>query len=134
MIEALREAVAQEFPFPDTGDLRKDIRVQLRNSIKFLTGRRGRIFKGFIAAAQSDTEVAEAFEIVWRKPRRAAAKAILEHHRGRSLRENTNLELVMDILYAPLYYRLLIAHLPLSEKYADALTDFAVAAIAKKRW
>src|SRR2546421_7882984 len=103
LMEALREAVAQEFPFPDTGDLRKDVRIQLRNFIKFLTGRRGRIFRAFVAAAQSDTEVAGAFEIVWRKPRRAAAKAILEHHRGRSLRENTDLDLVMDVLYGPLY-------------------------------
>jgi AcrR family transcriptional regulator len=132
LIEALREAVAQELPFPDTGDLREDIRVQLRNFIKLLTGRRGRIFKAFIAAAQSDAEVADTFEIVWRKPRRGTAKTILEHHRGRSLRENTDLDLVMDVLYGPLYYRLLVGHLPLSEKYADALTDFVVAAIAKK--
>ena len=132
LMEALREAVAQELPFPDTGDLRKDVRIQLRNFTKLLTGRRGRIFKAFIAAAQSDTEVAEAFDVVWRKPRRATAKAILEHYRGRSLRENTDLELVMDVLYGPLYYRLLIAHLPISEKYADALADFVVAAISKK--
>src|SRR3954451_23694395 len=37
LIEALREAVAQELPFPDTCDLREDIRVQLRNFIKLLT-------------------------------------------------------------------------------------------------
>jgi AcrR family transcriptional regulator len=30
MIEALREAVAQELPLPDTGDLYEDIRLQLR--------------------------------------------------------------------------------------------------------
>jgi AcrR family transcriptional regulator len=131
LIEALREAVAQELPFPNTGNLREDIRVQLRNFIKLLTGRRGRIFKAFIAAAQSDPEVAQVFERVWRKPRRAAAKAVLEHHRGSDLRENTDLDLAMDVLYGPLYYRLLVGHLPLSEKYAEALTDFVIAAIGK---
>src|SRR5438309_8399521 len=58
LLEALREAVAQELPFPDTGNLREDIRVQLRNFVKLLTGRRGRVFKAFVAAAQSDPEVA----------------------------------------------------------------------------
>lgn len=131
LIEALREEVAQELPFPDTGNLREDIRLQLRNFVKLLTGRRARIFKAFIAAAQSDAEVAQTFEAVWRNPRRAAAKAGLERHRGHELRENTDLDLVMDVLYGPLYYHLLVGLGPLSERYADALADFIVAAISK---
>ena len=54
MLEALREAVAQELPFPDSGSLQGDIRIQLRNFAKLLSGPRGRVFQGIIAAAQSD--------------------------------------------------------------------------------
>src|ERR1700739_2870432 len=36
LLEALREAVAQELPFPDTGDVHEDIRLQLRNFIKLV--------------------------------------------------------------------------------------------------
>jgi AcrR family transcriptional regulator len=132
LIEALREAVAQELPFPNTGDLREDIRLQLRNFVKLLTGRRGRILKAFIAAAQSDPEIAQTFEAVWRNPRRATAKAALERHRGGQLCENTDLDLVLDVLYGPLYYRLLVGFGSLSERYADALADLIVAAIAKR--
>ena len=131
LIEALREAVAQELPFPQTGDLRRDIQLQLRNFVKLLTGRRGRIFKAFIAAAQTDPEVAATFETVWRTPRRATAKAGLELHRGRDMREDANLDLVMDVLYGPMYYRLLVGHEPLSEQYADELTELVVAALVK---
>jgi AcrR family transcriptional regulator len=132
LLEALREAVAQELPYPHTGDLRQDLRVQLRNFIKVFAGRRGRTFKAFIAAAQTDAQVAKTFEMVWRRPIRAAARAVLENHRGNSLQENTDLDLVMDALYGPLYYQLLVGQLPLSEKYADALTDFVIAAITNK--
>src|SRR5579875_2792095 len=83
LIEALREAVAQETPMPETGSLSEDIRIQLRNFVKLLTGRRGRIFKAFVAAAQNDPEVAETFRAVWIVPRRTIAKAALERHRGR---------------------------------------------------
>ena len=131
LLEALREAVAQELPFPDTGNLREDIRVQLRNFVKLLTGRRGRVFKAFVAAAQSDPEVAQAFESVWRKPRRATAKAGFERHRGGEMRADSDLDLVLDVLYGPLYYRLLFGHGCLSEKYTNALADLIVAAIAK---
>jgi len=131
LIEALRENVAQEMPFPDTGDLREDIRLQLRNFIRLLNGPHGRIFKAFVAAAQSDPEVAEAFKTVWVRPRRMDAKQVLEHHRGNSLREDADLDLVMDALYGPLYYRLLIGHGCLSEVYTDALTDLVLASILK---
>jgi hypothetical protein len=116
-------------PFPDTGDLREDIRLQLRNFIRLLNGPRGRIFKAFVAAAQSDPEVAEAFKTVWVRPRRADAIEVLEHHRGASLRDDADLDLVMDALYGPLYYRLLIGHGCMSETYTDTLTDLVLASI-----
>jgi AcrR family transcriptional regulator len=134
LIEALREAVAQELPFPDTGDLRQDIRLQLRNFIKLLTGRRGRIFKAFIAAAQSDPEVAQTFEAVWRHPRRASAKVALEQHRGQALREDVDLDVVMDALYGPVYYRLLVGRGTLSERYADSISDIVLDGIVNRSY
>src|SRR5579884_3541791 len=97
LIEALREAVAQELPFPDTGDLHEDLRLQLRNFVKLLTGPRGRTFKAFIAAAQTDAEVADAFRTVWLKPRRATTKLLLERHKDQGrLPPETDLDLAID--------------------------------------
>lgn len=132
LMEALREAVAQETPFPNTGSLREDIRVQLRNFIKLLTGRRGRIFKAFVAAAQNDAEVAETFRRVWMVPRRAAAKAGLERHRCHELRDDADLDLLLDALYGPLYFRLLAGHRPLTEKFADALAEVVLEGIRRR--
>lgn len=132
LIEALREAVAQETPFPKTGTLREDIRMQLRNFVKLLTGRRGRIFKAFVAAAQNDPEVAETFRRVWMGPRRTAAKAALERHRGRELRDDADLELLMDALYGPVYFLLLAGHRALTEKFADSLALVVLEGIRKR--
>jgi AcrR family transcriptional regulator len=132
LIEALREAVGQELPFPKTGDLHEDLRLQLRNFITLLTGRWGRIFKAFIAAAQSDPEIAETFRSTWIGPRRADAKAGLERYRGNELREDAELELVMDALYGPVYYRLLAGHAPLSTEYTDELAEIVLEGIRKR--
>lgn len=132
LMEALREAVAQESPFPDTGSLREDIRIQLRNFVKLLTGRRGRIFKAFVAAAQNDPEVAETFRAVWIAPRRAIAKAALERHRGREMRVDVDVDLLMDAIYGPLYFRLLAGHRALTEKFTDELTDVVLEGIGKR--
>jgi AcrR family transcriptional regulator len=128
LLEALRDVVAQELPFPDTGDLEEDVRQQLRNFVKLLTGRRGGVMRSFIAAAQNDTEVADAFRNVWVIPRRAAARAVLEKHQqeGR-LPPEMDLELFMDVLYGPLYYRLLAGHGGLSAAYADEITESVLA-------
>lgn len=126
LVEAFREAVAQELPFPDTGNLRDDIRLQLQNFITLLTGRHGRIFTAFVAAAQSDPEVAETFQRVWREPRRAAFKAGLERHRGKQMRQDADLEMVLDALYGPLYYRLLTGNKKFADGYAEALTDLVL--------
>ncbi|HTW32240.1 MAG TPA: TetR/AcrR family transcriptional regulator [Candidatus Sulfotelmatobacter sp.] len=132
LIEALREAVAQELPFPDTGDLREDIRQNLHNFIKLLAGRRGRIFTAFVAAAQSDPEVAETFQRVWREPRRKYLISLLERHRGKQMCQDADLEMVLDALYGPLYYRLLTGNRKFREGYADALTDIVLQGIANR--
>jgi len=130
MLEALRESVAQELPFPDSGSLKEDIRIQLQNFVKLLTSPRGRVFKGMIAAAQSDPKVAEAFLSIWVVPRREFARRGIARYR-RELREDVDLEVVLDALYAPLYYRLLIAHEPLTSEFANQVTELVWAGISK---
>jgi AcrR family transcriptional regulator len=122
MLEALREAVAQELPFPDTGSLEDDIRIQVHNFVKLLNSTRGRAFKGIIAAAQSDSKVAEAFLSIWVRPRRASARRGIERYE-KELRPGVDLEVLLDALYAPLYYRLLIGHQPLTIEFADQMME-----------
>jgi AcrR family transcriptional regulator len=132
LLEALRDVVAQELPFPDTGDLKEDVRQQLHNFVTLLTGRRGGVLKSFVVAAQSDAEVAAAFRNVWVIPRRVAAKTVLEKHQqeGR-LPEEVDLELLLDVLYGPLYYRLLAGHDRISAGYADQITELALTGLVQ---
>jgi AcrR family transcriptional regulator len=127
LIEALREQVAQENPFPDTGDLYRDVHEQLQNFIALLTGGRGGIFKAFIAAAQSDPDFAEALRSVWIRPRREQAQQVLRKHiaAGR-LQSGTDLEVVMDLIYGPIYFRLLAGHAPLTPELATGIANMAI--------
>ncbi len=127
LLEALREAVALELPFPDTGNLEEDIRIQLRNFTTLLTGPRGRSFAGFIGAAQSDPEIAESFRTVWIEPRRQQAKDVLRKHQQKgALSQDIDLGQMLDLLYGPFYFRLLAGHEPLCARFADLITDLAL--------
>ncbi|HEX4164150.1 MAG TPA: TetR/AcrR family transcriptional regulator [Bryobacteraceae bacterium] len=126
-IEALREATAQELPFPDTGDLEQDVNLQLQNFVKLLTGPRGRTFKAFIAAAQSDPEVAEAYRELWIKPRRVLTRERLKRHqRAGRMVGNVDLEALLDVLYGGFYFRLMAGHGDLSPAFADEAAKIAL--------
>jgi len=134
VIEAFREAVEPELPFPDTGSFRDDIQTQVRNFARVLSGRGGKMLRAFIVAAHSDPEVATAFRSIWSDPRRAEAKAMLRRSRRRGqLRKDADLDLVLDALYGPLYYRFLVKNEAPAQKYAEALADLVLQGLVEDK-
>lgn len=127
VIEAFREAIAPDLPLRDTGSLREDLTTQVRNFARMLSGRGGRMLRSFVAASRSDPEVAAAFRSIWSDPRRAEAKEMLRQKQaGGQLRPDADLDLVLDSLYGPLYYRFLVKNEPPSQKYAEALVGLVI--------
>jgi AcrR family transcriptional regulator len=126
-IEAFREAVAPELPLRDTGSLRQDLTMQMQNFARVLSGRGGRMLRSFLVAARCDPEVAEAFRLLWSDPRRAEAKSMLRQKQATGqLRQDADLDLVIDSLYGPLYYRFLVKNEPPSQKYAESLAALVI--------
>src|SRR5690242_1017923 len=63
LLEALAEQAAQPglgASFPDTGDIRADLRTQMRGVVRAMRSPAFATYRGLIAAAQSDPEVARA--------------------------------------------------------------------------
>ena len=134
VIEAFRESVAPELPLRDTGTLREDLTTQVRNFARVLSGRFGRMLRSFVVAARSDPDVAAAFRSIWSDPRRTEAKAMLRQKQASGqLRKDADLDLVLDSLYGPLYYRFLVKNEPPSQKYAEALAELVIQGLAGSR-
>jgi len=75
-----------------------------------------------LAAGQSDKELIAAFRERFLWPRRREAYATLERgiQRG-ELRKDTDLDLLLDSLYGPIYMRFLIQHDRLTRDFVDHL-------------
>lgn len=127
VIEAFRDATAPQLPLRNTGSLREDLTRQMRNFARVLSGPGGRMLRSFIVAARSDPAVSEVFRSIWSDPRRDEAKRMLRQKQASGqLRQDADLDLVLDSLYGPLYYRFLVKNSPPSQKYAEALAGLVI--------
>ena len=127
VMDAFLAATAKEIAFPNTTSAREDIRRQMRAVVKVLNGPRGRTIATLIGVVQSDHELAEAFRTRFVAVRRGEGKAVLQRGiTNGEFRPDMDLESVLDCLYGPLYFRLLIGHDKPSIKYCDELVDIVL--------
>ena len=131
VMDGFLSIVSSEVPFPHTGHAREDIRIHMRRLAEAFSGKIGRTVAALIAEGQSDPELAEALRSRWLSVRRTEAREILELgiERG-ELRDDIDLEVAVDVLYGPIYYRMLVGHAPLDDDFADALADHIFAGLA----
>jgi AcrR family transcriptional regulator len=125
VMDAFLADTAPGMPFPDTGSTREDLRRQMRSVIRlFNTPTVGGPFVALLGESQHDPALAAALRERFVASRRAAAKEVLRRgiERG-ELRPDLDLEVAMDALYGPLYYRLLVSGQRLTPRYADVLLD-----------
>ena len=124
-LDGLLEAAETWTPFVENGPVREVLRSHVRSLVRFyLKPSKGRALTAVIGAAQADPELASAFRERFISRRRRAARVILVAAQQRGeLRADVDPELVMDLIYSPIYHRLLLGHGPLSEHYAEQIVD-----------
>jgi AcrR family transcriptional regulator len=121
-VDAYFHRFDETYSYVDTGDVAADLTTQVRLLIRAFRGRAGEIMAELIGRAQTDPALAETLRTGWLVPRREAAAAVLERAVARGqLRPDADIPTVMDELYAPLYWRLLMRHQPLDDALADEL-------------
>ena len=105
--------------------------LQMQQVARVLSGDEGRIVAQIVAEGQCDSEALESFRDRFLNPRRTAARqVILQGIESGEFAPDLDADLAMDILYGPIYYRLLVKHLPLDEAFASALPKQAVSMLA----
>ena len=115
---------------PDTGSLAGDLRSRARAAVRFATSAPGRPLRTLIAEAQSDPQLAEGYRTRVLEPLREQSREIF----GRAIERGeipleTPVEMVNDLLYGPLWMRLLLGHAPLDQRFADGIVDLVLAAV-----
>ncbi|HEY6788176.1 MAG TPA: TetR/AcrR family transcriptional regulator [Trebonia sp.] len=120
--DALARHARVVVPERDTGSFTEDLAAFLIDSFAGLeTAGYAERLRQIVAEAQHDEHVSRVLAD-FTAVRRAALRALLE--RGRAAGElaaGTDLDMLVDMAYGVLYYRLLVGHAPLDEKAARSL-------------
>ncbi len=100
---------------------------------KSFRGSDGALVKALLAEAQFDPELAKAFRERWTLPRRRMAVGVIQEAiRQGEMHLDTDPEDVIDLLYAPIYYRLQMGTGPLSNAYVDRIFYRAMKGLGRK--
>jgi AcrR family transcriptional regulator len=133
-LEALVDWATAVSPPRDTGTLRGDLVALVRPWVREIRKRPfGRVIAALITEAQSDAEFAAVYRHHFveqrREPMRAAFLRAVE--RGEAPAD-LDIDLALDVIYGPLYHRLLHGHAPLTERFAEDVVDLALNGILRR--
>lgn len=126
-------AASARLPIPDTGSVFTDTLIHATNLARFLTSREGKIITELIGEGQFNPGLAEAYRESYFKPRRLEARQLLERGIKRGeLKETLDLELSIDMIYGPIFYRLLVTGEALDEPAIGCIVTYAYEGIKSR--
>ncbi|MEU1875055.1 AcrR family transcriptional regulator [Streptomyces ambofaciens] len=119
------DADGQSVTLPDTGDLRADLVLVMRATVEeFADPSFDKLIRALNTEIANDPVLAAEYREKLAGPLDEAKKARLRSARkAGQLAPDADLDLVLEVLYAPLFLRWLHRSGPLTAAYADSLVD-----------
>jgi AcrR family transcriptional regulator len=130
-LDALFGWAAASAPTRDTGTLQGDLLALLRPWVREIRSRPfGRVIAALLSEAQSDPVFAEAYRTHFVDPRREAMRAAFARAAERGeVAADLDVEVALDLIYGPIYHRLLHGHAALSDRFARDIVELALGGV-----
>ena len=124
VFDALEREIKANSPPPNTGTAYGDVRIQVQRVAKLMNSPLRAILRELIVETFGDDEVAEQFRtLFFAERRRQGAATVQAGIDSGELRPDLDPEIIGDLLYSPLWLRMIIGHQPLTPKAVDKLLD-----------
>jgi len=121
-------------PAPDTGSLRKDLKAAVGTLLTAFAGTMGKALPGLVADMALDPVLARMIREKVLVARRRSIRAAFERGmaRGESGRE-FDIDVLIDMLTAPFYFRALFGHLPSTPATVNTVVDYVLSIVRPAR-
>ena len=131
VLEVVSAVAVQGMPTPDTGSLLGDVRALLEVTARVLRHPKvSQIVPDLLAEAARTPDIAEALQTALRDTQRQVAAVVLRQAAERGeLAADTDVDLALDLMSGPLYWRLVMVRSPAPPGYLDRLAAATTAAL-----
>jgi hypothetical protein len=103
------------------------LRAQLHEVARVFSAPLGRSVTMMIAAADQETELSKAFRNHFILARRNDGRVFLARAMSNGeIRKDLDVDVALDLIYAPVFYRLLMGHAPLTALFIDDVLNMAL--------
>ena len=127
VLEAVLSQADSKIPVPPYESLQTSLRQFLRNSMESINEGDGANLRYLMSLAQQDDSFRDRFRENFVSKRQAVLKSILEQAvEANDISSTQDLDMLVDILFGAMWYRLLIGHGIMDESFADKLTETAI--------
>jgi AcrR family transcriptional regulator len=117
-------------PAPDTGSLRKDLKAAVGTLLTAFSGTMGKALPGLVADMALDPALARMIREKVLVARRRSIRAAFDRGiaRGESAR-GLDIDVLIDMLTAPFYFRALFGHLPSTPATVNTVVDYVLSIV-----
>lgn len=125
VVDAVSQLSVPLAEFPDSGSLRGDLQQALNALVDWLDDPRfGRILPDLVAEANRNKALSDALTVHLDAPRRSRGQEVLDRAIARGeLPTNTDREVALDLLAAPIFWRLRVRRASVSPEYLEHLLE-----------
>ena len=121
-------------PAADTGALRGDLIAAVETLLKAFAGPLGQALAGLVADMARDLELARTIrQDVLAARRKSIREAFARARARREIRADLDIELVLDMMTGPFYYRTLFGHAPITRRTTRDVVDYVLRIAAPTR-
>ncbi|HEY2516723.1 MAG TPA: TetR/AcrR family transcriptional regulator [Polyangiaceae bacterium] len=131
VLEAILAETSPIMRYRESDSPLESLRDQMRSFARFLNGRNGQLLRAIVAEGVLDEETGSAYREHWVKPRRSDARVLVGAAiAAGELPEDADVEVILDALFGPLYYRFLVHHAALTPAFAESIFRSVVMGVA----
>jgi len=114
-------------PAADTGALREDLEAAVETLLNAFAGPLGQALAGLVADMAQDPELAQTIrQEVLAARRKSMREAFGRARARREIRADLDVELALDIMTGPFYFRALFGHAPITRKMTRDIVDYVL--------
>jgi AcrR family transcriptional regulator len=114
-------------PAADTGTLRGDLQATVGTLLRAFGGPLRQALPGLVADMAHDVDLAETYRREVLDARRRSMRAAFVRAKARGeARDDLEIEVLLDMLTAPFYYRALFGHAPITRRMASDVVEYVL--------